>query len=268
MPSESKIEPEDWVSPSLRSAQANLPAFEMKFVVDSSGAAALEAWAARHLTLDPHADPALDNRYRITTLYFDTPTFDVARRTAGYERDKHRIRRYGNDCLIHLERKTKSDGTSTKFRTTLSDANLDEPPAAWAPAWFLAETTERNLAPTALITYERTAFLGVAASGSIRLTFDRNACGIAAGGYRCDPPNAGTPLLGDRVIVEMKYLDVLPALFKDGIAAHRLVPAGLSKYRRFAAAAGLLPAADLTMDSEEGTDTDARLARCDRIDEG
>ena len=257
MPSDAKIETEAWVSPSLRSAQENVPAYEMKFVVNTVQAAALEAWATRHLTLDPHADPALDNRYRITTLYFDTPTFDVARRTAGYERDKHRIRRYGRADVVHLERKTKFNGTSTKFRTTLPNANLDEPPAAWAPPWFLAETTERNLAPTALITYERIAFLGLAAGGPIRLTFDRNACGIAAGGYSIDPPNTGTPLLGDQVIVEMKYLDVLPAFFKDGIETHRLVPAGLSKYRRFATAAGLVPATGPMRNPEEGTDNDA-----------
>jgi len=260
MPDEATRRHDDWVSPSLRATQSNRAAYELKFVVDLSLAAEIEVWAHRHLLLDPHADPALGNRYRITSLYFDTPTFDVAQRSAGYKQDKHRIRRYGEADVVHLERKTKANGCSVKERSTMPHEHLAKPVADWAHAWFVAETTERNLAPTAIITYERTAFGGMAYGGPVRMTFDRNARGAAARDFRCDPPTDGMALLTEQVIIEMKYLDVPPVLFKDAIAAFRLEPTGLSKYRRFAAAAGWLPVDDRSNETTEGTIDHARMA--------
>jgi hypothetical protein len=42
------------------------------------------------------------------------------------------------------------------------------------------------------------------------------------------------------VVAEFKYLAALPPPFKEAVAAFRLAPTGVSKYRRFAVAAGLV----------------------------
>ena len=72
------------LSPSLWTDR-EAPAFELKFRLAEDKARAVASWAAAHLQLDPHADPALGNAYRVHGLYFDTPALDVFHRTPGYK---------------------------------------------------------------------------------------------------------------------------------------------------------------------------------------
>lgn len=234
-----------WTSPALLAEPAGqTPAYETKFLVPPSVAAEVEAWAAGHLVRDPHGDPARDHRYQVTSLYFDTPTFDVCLRTDGFRRHKHRVRRYGADPVVHLERKSKRDGQVWKVRTPLPVAGLTRLADGSAPepaAWFVQQLAERGLRPVCRISYDRTAFVGAGPAGPIRLTLDRSAVGAQTTDPVSDPVTDGVPLLTDGVILELKYLTVMPTVFKDVIERHRLAPATVSKYRRFAAAAGLVP---------------------------
>ncbi len=229
----------EWVSPSLAAIPNGvIPAFEMKFFVPEATARDVEAWAGQHLTLDPHADPT--HGYRTTTMYFDTPQFDVYQRTADYRRDKYRVRRYGTDPAAHLERKSKEDGRVWKFRTTVPFAEVAAvlagggPPAAH---WFTLELADLGLRPVCRVSYNRTAFVGLGASGPVRVTLDRSVCGAAI--QRVNDEVNLTPIVTDGVILEFKYLATLPAFFKSAYELFQLTPAGVSKYRRCVAAAGL-----------------------------
>ncbi|OWK47420.1 hypothetical protein FRUB_01119 [Fimbriiglobus ruber] len=62
---------------------------------------------AKILALDPYADPARGNAYQTTSVYTDTPQFDVFARAEGYARDKFRARRYGIAGPVFIERKIK-----------------------------------------------------------------------------------------------------------------------------------------------------------------
>ena len=217
------------LSPSLvSSADGESPAYEQKFLVTESQAAELEAWVASHLTPDPHADPTAGNRYRVTSVYLDTSSFDVCRRTEGYTVHKYRVRRYGLDSLAHLERKSKRSGRVWKQRTAIP---LVTPIANTPVSWFADEVAELRLQPVCRISYDRTAFVGVASTGPIRLTLDRLPIGVKSNDFTLTPVTDGTRLVSDSVIVELKFLATSPLVFKELLETFRLNVCGVSKYR-------------------------------------
>jgi VTC domain len=226
-----------WLSPSLSATpDGSRPAFEMKFAVAPAVADELQVWAAAHLSHDPHSDPV--HGYLITSTYFDTPAFDVFRRTPGFDVNKYRARRYGTEATVHLEKKSKSDGRVWKCRGTMPLADLAQPLTHWPVSWFAADVSGLGLRPVCAVSYRRSAFIGDATSG-VRMTLDRAAFGLPTTTISLDPIAAGTPLLPELVVVELKFLAAMPALFKDAVERFQLRPTGVSKYRRCVRAAGL-----------------------------
>lgn len=227
-----------WLSPSLAATPDGArPAFEMKFAVAPAVADELQAWAAERLKHDPHSDPT--HGYLITSTYFDTPAFDVFRRTPGYEVHKYRVRRYGTEPTVHLEKKSKADGRVWKCRGTMPLADLARPMPRWGVEWFAADVAGLGLRPVCVVSYRRSAFIGESGGGSVRLTLDRAAFGVPTTAVSVDPITSGRQLLTDLVVVELKFLANMPALFKEAVEKFRLQPTGVSKYRRCVRAAGL-----------------------------
>jgi hypothetical protein len=234
--------PKVWASPALVAVpDGQIPAYEVKFLVTEAVARAVEAWAAGHLARDPFGDPARGHGYRVTSVYFDTPGYDVYRRADGYGPHKYRVRRYGDEPTAHLERKSKQDERVWKYRTAVPLGHLADLSADGTAVWFAREVADLNLRPVCRVTYDRVAFVGTGPAGPIRLTLDRAAVGAAADGCHPDPAAGGAALLGDEVIAEFKFLAGLPDLFRDVIVALRLLPSAVSKYRRCAAAIGVAP---------------------------
>jgi hypothetical protein len=216
----------------------------MKFAVSADVAQAVQAWALAQMNIDPHAGP--NGSYQITSVYYDTPDFSVFRRAPGYEIHKYRVRRYGTESIAHLERKSKQDGRVWKHRSTVPLAVLDQPMTEWGVPWFIRELTELNQRPVCVVTYQRMAFVSTSPTGPIRLTMDRFAIGSPVSQLILTPVSSGVPLLTDEVVVECKYLAMIPGLFKVLIETQQLTPTGLSKYRRCARAAGLVTEPDPT----------------------
>src|SRR5688572_9002893 len=71
-------------------------ATELKFALDTEGAAAVREWARTELVPDPHAADAEGDGYHTTSLYFDTEDLDVFFRRGSHGRAKYRIRRYND----------------------------------------------------------------------------------------------------------------------------------------------------------------------------
>jgi hypothetical protein len=144
------------------------------------------------------------------------------------------VRRYGSADWVFVERKSKSGDRVVKRRTALP---LDELPRfgealallSWPGYWFHRRLRLLQLAPACRIAYERTAFVG--AGGALRLTLDRNVCGVLAVAWNVEPVDGGRPLLEGRVILEFKFAATLPLMFKQLAAELRLAPARISKYR-------------------------------------
>lgn len=234
-------------SPSLFGAAAvNATAYEVKFLLTEGQAAEVAGRVGGKLAPDPHADPALGGAYLTTSVYTDTPAFDVFRRTPGYDRDKFRVRRYGSSGPVFVERKTRGGDKVRKCRARIDPARVAglAAPALdceWAGGWFHREVLDKRLRPVCRIAYERVAYTGTADGGTVRLTLDRNVRGVSASGWAVDPVGRGVPLLADRVVCEFKFRTAMPALFRALIADLALTPTPVSKYRTFAHVAGLVP---------------------------
>jgi len=231
------------LSPGLGVANGLGAAFELKFQLELQEANRIEAWARQHLTPDPHGD---GGRYRITSVYCDTPNFDVFQRTPGFRRTKFRFRRYDNSPNAFLERKTKRGDRVRKRRAEIAAEELAllsradaPPPAGWVGDWFHQRVRDRRLQPTCCVTYERAAFFGVGGSTPIRLTIDRDVLGVANSDWQIPRLSSGHDLLPGQVVLELKFHLQLPDLFRELLA---LLPGQLSrasKYRRCVELCGL-----------------------------
>lgn len=222
-------------------------AFEVKFLLTEDQVRAVRARVAGTLALDPYADPALGDAYLTTSVYTDTPAFDVFYRTEGYNRDKYRVRRYGHAGPVFVERKTKNGEKVRKHRSRINPAEVPglAKPALngeWAGEWFHSQLLEKRLNPVCRVAYERVAYLGTADGGTVRLTFDRNIRGALATEWALAEVGSAPPLLPDRVVCEFKFRTAMPALFRGIVADLALTPSPFSKYRTFVQAAGLAPA--------------------------
>jgi len=230
------------MSPGLFQAAGSAPAFDVKFLLTETAAAEVEQRLRGRLAPDPHAD--CDGAYRVTSVYFDTPQFDVYRRSEKYRRRKYRIRRYGTGSTVFLERKFKNNQEVRKRRTALpltevsglTNGHADE----WPGAWFATQLTARGLRPVCRVSYDRIALVCACRDGPIRVTFDRKAHGAPADGVTPVPVTDGPGLIGGEVITEFKFLSAMPAVFKDVVEALRLNPRPVSKYRRCVEAVGLV----------------------------
>src|SRR5690606_22012896 len=115
-------------------------------------AAAVQAWAHNSMQPDAYGDPQRGGAYETTTLYLDTPEHDVYHRSRQHRRRKFRLRRYGEEPRIYLERKTRRGDRVQKWR---SDVPLDELAAlhtsdylaGWSGAWFHERVQARALRP-------------------------------------------------------------------------------------------------------------------------
>jgi len=228
----------------------------LKMLVPEELARQVEAWAISHLQRDEHALQSPDGTYETTTLYLDTPALDMFHRQPGHRRRKYRLRRYGLSDVVFLERKARRGDKVRKRRTLVAAASLAEQLAAeqsptWEGDWFRARVATAGLQPVCRISYRRTAFVAHSTDGPLRVTLDRNLCGIAAADWNLLPVVAqqtevAPNLLGDHVVCEFKFRNAMPQLFKEVIADLRLQTGSVSKYRRMLVALGLVSAEGTT----------------------
>lgn len=244
-------------------------AYEVKFLLTEEQVREVVARVTGTLALDPYADPAMGGAYLTTSVYTDTPAFDVFYRTDGYDRDKFRVRRYGHTGPVFVERKTKNGEKVRKHRARVSPAEipaLAKPSlnGEWAGEWFHSQLLEKRLKPVCRVAYERVAYLGTADGGTVRLTFDRNIRGVLADQWALAEVDAVPPLLTDRVVCEFKFRNAMPALFRGVVADLTLTPAAFSKYRAFVRAAGLAPGRAEPHSAETADAGEARRAEAGR----
>lgn len=208
---------------------------EIKFLVDVSLADDVRHWARTHLGPDPHGTGAFGDAYGTTSLYFDTPAFDVYHRNGSHARGKFRIRRYGLLDFIFLERKMRTDRLLAKRRTTVPlDAlqRVGEPDVepGWPGYWFHRRILLRRLRPLVQISYERTARLSIVDGDPVRFTMDTNLR-VLPMPDRAFLPGVGFPVIAHQAIVEMKYRREPPAVLRQAVERFKLTPVAISKYR-------------------------------------
>src|SRR5678809_703047 len=92
---------------------------EIKFLVDEATGLRIREWARKRLEADPHGTGPHADEYRVSTLYLDTAARDVFHRRGSYGRSKYRVRRYGEEPRVFLERKLRTGSRLAKRRTDI-----------------------------------------------------------------------------------------------------------------------------------------------------
>lgn len=242
------------MSPSIESRENRNGASEVKFLVSAAVAAQLRDWVCPRLARDCNTPDGSDT-YRISSLYFDTLSFDVCKRNGSYGRAKFRIRRYGNSEQVFLERKLRTKKMLTKRRTLVSIdtlSKLAEPVARrdWPGFWFHRRLLRRGLLPACEVSYTRLARVAMTQAGPIRFTLDEQLRGSACEGLSFST-GRGELLLPGQAVVEMKFCGSLPALFKNAIEEFALNVQRFSKYRHAATTLGIAPTEESSVTKAE-----------------
>ena len=128
------------------------PAYELKFLIDENRSGEVLAWARKFMAPDPHVEPSLGDAYRISSLYLDTQELDAFCHRGSAARSKFRLRRYGDEPAVFLERKRKKRDCVEKRRVPVLDTDMrllqdpDAPPD-WTGRWFHKRLRARRLQP-------------------------------------------------------------------------------------------------------------------------
>ena len=83
------------------------------------------------------------------------------------------------------------------------------------------------------------AFFGISGGQAVRLTIDENLVGVPARGWEAQPLQEGLDLLPGRGLLELKFHDSMPELFRRLLPELPLQAARVSKYRRCVRLCGL-----------------------------
>jgi len=210
-------------------------ACETKFVVDAALRPDLLGWARERLEPDRHGTGEHGDAYATSTLYFETPEFDVYGRRGSYGRSKYRVRRYGDSDVVFLERKFRTSRLLAKRRTVVPRDELQrvaDMPAEpdWDGYWFARRVALRRLQPIAQLSYDRVARVGMSLAGPVRMTVDTNMRVLPQRGLGF-LSDCGQRFLERACVVEVKYRESLPGLFRELAETFGLRVQKISKFR-------------------------------------
>lgn len=183
---------------------------------------------------------AVEGKYSIRSLYFDTPTDKALweKLDGVNRREKFRIRYYNGDTsVIHLEKKSKIGNLSTKQITalTVSEAQAivngclnwiidsDKP----LLQEFYSKMQSQQLQPKTIVDYTREPF--VYGPGNVRVTLDYDI----RVGLNCTDflkPCVTIPAGDAPMIMEVKWGSFLPAIIRDAVQLESCRSGAFSKY--------------------------------------
>ena len=187
---------------------------------------------------DPHA---VDGRYQICSLYFDTADDRALReKIDGVNiREKFRIRYYNGDLsMIRLEKKSKRNGLCGK---ELAELTAEEAQAIVEGRWDWMAHADRplvrelyvkmkagGLRPRTIVDYTREPF--VYAPGNVRVTLDYDIrTGLGATDF-LNPDRITIPAGPSPILLEVKWDAFLPDVIRDAVQLKGRRAGAFSKY--------------------------------------
>jgi hypothetical protein len=217
---------------------------ELKYLIDERLAHRVKEWASERLGRDPHCCESLVNSYDVHTLYLDTPSWDLYHRTGVAGSTKHRIRRYGNEGTLWLECKRKQKDIVRKNRTAVPTSEVaaqlcsssNRVGDTWCGDWFAQRIADRCLKPAVQVHYQRFARTSTLEGESLRLTIDRHLQASRVSSWDDSLVNSKvtrTPRqhISSAQILELKFNNFMPLLFKEFLKEFAISASGFSKYR-------------------------------------
>ena len=190
------------------------------------------------MTPDPHA---IDGKYHIRSLYFDTP-YDKALKDKinGVDmREKFRIRFYNLDpSFIHLEKKSKRKGLGTKYSAELTSEEalkIVSNDTGWMRdderdliQELYLKMNYQSLRAKTIVDYIREPF--IYAPGNVRVTLDYDLRTGMAGTDFLNPECITVPVRDAPIILEVKWDEYLPGIIKDAVQLGNVRSNAFSKY--------------------------------------
>ena len=215
--------------------------YEIKVVLDSVRVA--QVLDHCRLRLLPDRFASAEEGYDLTTLYLDTDGYRVHHKLIDGTGTKYRVRRYGAEDLIYLERKTRQGTLVRKRREPRPFTDLalvlsgDLQGEGFVPT-FCRTIRDFGLRPALLLTYRRRAWLGPAGS---RLTLDDSVAAWQGAGIAALKRDGPPVEVTQGTILELKYDGEMPKEFRDLLDQLALPSGGFSKYGTGLLACGLVP---------------------------
>lgn len=211
---------------------------EWKHEINYADLLTLRMRLAAIMQTDSHA---IDNKYEIRSLYFDTPSDKALReKIDGVNfREKFRIRFYNGDTsFISLEKKSKINGLCAKESCRLSSEEAQrivDGDITWMRdcdrplcTELYSKMVSEQLGPKTIVDYTREPF--IYGPGNVRVTIDYN---IRTGDFRTDFLNTDTltlPAGETPYILEVKWDEYLPDIIKDAVSIPSRHASAFSKY--------------------------------------
>ena len=194
-------------------------------------------------SLFPDRFASAEEGYELTTLYLDTDGYRIHHKLLDGTGTKYRIRRYGSEDVIYLERKTRQGNLVRKRREPrpLTDLALvlagGLEGEGFVPT-FCRTIRDFGLRPALLLTYRRRAWLGPAGS---RLTLDDSVAAWQGRGIASLERDGPSAEVTPGTVLELKYDAEMPKEFRDLLDKLALPAGGFSKYGTGLLTSGLLP---------------------------
>ena len=210
--------------------------YEMKYMLNRMQFEELKEEMEQYMIADEHG------KSTICSLYFDTPTFLLIRRSLEKPvyKEKLRLRSYGvadADTIVFVELKKKYDSVVYKRRVGMKEADAERYLLQHEQVMDTQITREidycmtnyEKLAPSILLSYEREAYFGKG-DHDFRVTFDQNILwrdydlSLCKGIY-------GRPLLSeDQVLMEVKTAGGIPMWMVKFMSERNIYKTSFSKY--------------------------------------
>lgn len=187
---------------------------------------------------DPYA---VNGKYRIRSLYFDSPTDKALREKLDgvSRREKFRIRYYNDDLsVIHLEKKSKLGGLGNKQIAPLTEAEtqtiiegltdwMADHPQELVRELYVKMCTE-GLRPRTIVDYTREPF--IYEPGNVRVTLDYDIrTGLGCTDF-LNPDCVMIPAGDAPIILEVKWDGFLPDIIRDAVRLTGRRTSAFSKY--------------------------------------
>lgn len=211
---------------------------EWKHVISYSDLHVLRQRLRAIMKIDKHA---VDGKYLVRSLYFETPTNTALREKINgvSRREKFRIRYYNNDrSLIYLEKKSKVAGFGNKQKAILTEQQTQRLISGDIEWMLLSEQglikelyskmRTELLRPKTVVEYVREPF--VYPQGNVRVTLDYNIrTSLNYKDFLSE--NALTIPAGDSpIILEVKWDAFLPDCIRSAIQLDSRRVTAFSKY--------------------------------------
>ncbi|MBQ7613898.1 MAG: polyphosphate polymerase domain-containing protein [Butyrivibrio sp.] len=187
---------------------------------------------------DPHA---IDGKYLIRSLYFDTPGDKALyeKQDGVSRRQKFRIRYYNGDkSVIHLEKKCKVGGLGVKVSANLTESqaqSIADGDIDWmkdSDVELLKELyyhmAAESLSPRSIVDYTREPF--IYRPGNVRVTLDYNIRTGLSNTDFLDTECIMIPAAMGICIMEVKWDEFLPEIIRDVVQLPHCQTGSFSKY--------------------------------------